>query len=61
MIFRRLDAFLSFISEVVVDQLLAQLVGFLVAGRCAFSRPRTASAPISAVKLSSPNSSWKRM
>ena len=27
----------------------------------AISRPRMASAPISAVKLSSPNSSWKRI
>ena len=30
MIFRRLDAFFCFISEVVVGQLFAQLVGFLV-------------------------------
>ena len=60
MSFRRLDAFFSFISEVVVGQFLAQLVGFLVQVD-ALEQARTASAPISAVKLSSPNSSWKRM
>ena len=60
MIFRRLDAFLSFISEVVVVRSSRSWSASL-ARSMPRSMPRTASAPISAVKPSSPYSSWARM
>ncbi len=58
MIFSRLEYFFCLISEVVVAS-SSRRVSASLGRSIAINIPRTASAPISAVKLSSPNSSWK--